>query len=304
MKKLKFCLPLPQLSSEYGLATLILRIKLPMLLVLLELLLLEKSIFIIGDSYEEVSACTCAFLDLLKPYKWVSTFIPILPKGMLDIVTSPVPFLVGAVASSETGINDIIADSRVQQEMHDGLSVVNLKKGKVYMTQQDGITSVLVNCISVVQAWNHFNQIHFFQQRLKQLSKKKSSSLSSFKLFFQNGTSPEESLTLCSIRRMIKTNILSLSGVLSKHADGWKKCCNTKPDNEILFVPTKITEQLECRLKFQETFLKTQMVTNYFEDRVKSYLKADKELKEKNGNLIASWLYLKWKAKQQVTYEK
>ena len=74
---LKFSLPLPQSSSEFGLATLILRIKLPMLLVLLKLILLEKSVLVVGSSYEEVSSCTCALLDLLKPYKWVSTFIPI-----------------------------------------------------------------------------------------------------------------------------------------------------------------------------------------------------------------------------------
>ena len=48
-----------------------------MLLVLLKILLLERSVLVIGSSYEEVSSCTCALLDLLKPYKWVSTFIPI-----------------------------------------------------------------------------------------------------------------------------------------------------------------------------------------------------------------------------------
>ena len=74
---LKFSLPLPQLSSEFGVATLILRIKLHMLLVLLKLILLEKSVLVIGSSYEEVSSCTCALLDLLKPYKWASTFVPI-----------------------------------------------------------------------------------------------------------------------------------------------------------------------------------------------------------------------------------
>ena len=77
IERLKFSLPLPQLSSEFGVATLILRIKLPMLLVLLKLILLERSVLVIGSSYEDVSSCTCAILDLLKPYKWVSTFIPI-----------------------------------------------------------------------------------------------------------------------------------------------------------------------------------------------------------------------------------
>ena len=74
---LTFSLPLPQLSSEFGVATLVVRIKLHMLLVLLKIILLERSVLVVGSSYEEVSSCTCALLDLLKPYKWVSTFIPI-----------------------------------------------------------------------------------------------------------------------------------------------------------------------------------------------------------------------------------
>ena len=70
IKSFKFSLPLPQLTSEWGVATLILRIKLPMLLILLKLILLERSVLVIGSSYEEVSSCTCALIDLLKPYKW------------------------------------------------------------------------------------------------------------------------------------------------------------------------------------------------------------------------------------------
>ena len=69
---------------------------------------------------------------------------------MFDIVNSPVPFIAGAVASTEEGIDDIISDCRVQEEMSFGLSVVNLNEGKVLMSQEDGITSTLQNCLSIV----------------------------------------------------------------------------------------------------------------------------------------------------------
>ena len=69
---------------------------------------------------------------------------------MFDIVNSPVPFIVGVVASTKEGIEDILSDSRVNQEMLLGLSVVDLNKGRVLMTQEDGITDTLQNCLSIV----------------------------------------------------------------------------------------------------------------------------------------------------------
>merc|ERR1711983_118203 len=53
-------LPLPQISSEYGVATLLLRVKVTGLLFLLNSLLLERSVLVIGSSYEEVTSCASA----------------------------------------------------------------------------------------------------------------------------------------------------------------------------------------------------------------------------------------------------
>merc|ERR1719232_1708292 len=70
--KLSIPLPLPQVTGEFAIATLMLRFKLPNLLKITMLLLLEQSVLVIGASADEVSSCTCALLDLLKPYKWAS----------------------------------------------------------------------------------------------------------------------------------------------------------------------------------------------------------------------------------------
>ena len=88
-----YAMPLPQISNEWGVAQLILRFKLPMLLNLLLLLLLERSVLIIGENSEDVSSCAFALLDLLKPYKWSSIFLPSLSEDMIDFISSPVPFI-------------------------------------------------------------------------------------------------------------------------------------------------------------------------------------------------------------------
>lgn len=65
-------------------------------------LLLEKQVVIMSDSPAKVSAVCTALLLLLTPFQWQSTYIPLLPSGLLDFLHSPVPFLVGCHSLSET----------------------------------------------------------------------------------------------------------------------------------------------------------------------------------------------------------
>merc|ERR1712172_474871 len=81
-------LPLPQIVSEWGVARLILRIKLPSITILLKLLLLERSVLVLGNSCEEVSSCAFALLELLKPFKWPSIFIPSLSEEMMGFTSA------------------------------------------------------------------------------------------------------------------------------------------------------------------------------------------------------------------------
>merc|ERR1719296_363231 len=113
---LVYALPLPQISNEWGVAQLILRFKLPMLLNLLILLLLERSVLIIGENSEDVSSCAFALLDLLKPHKWSSVFLPSLAEDMIDFITSPVPFIAGMVGKDKQSLESIEKDSRVKHE--------------------------------------------------------------------------------------------------------------------------------------------------------------------------------------------
>ena len=64
-------------------------------------LLLEENVLLISDSSSKLTACAEAICSLLYPIKWVSTFIPLLPRTIgehifvdyeLDLLT---PFIIG-----------------------------------------------------------------------------------------------------------------------------------------------------------------------------------------------------------------
>jgi len=131
-----YSLPLPQTSNEYGIAQLILRFKLPMLLNVLILLLLERSVLIIGDKSEDVSSCAFALLDLLKPYKWASVFLPSLSEDMIDFVTAPVPFIAAMVGKDVAALKRIEMDSRVKDERMTGLTVIDVTSCKILWTEE------------------------------------------------------------------------------------------------------------------------------------------------------------------------
>merc|ERR1711862_910384 len=122
--------------------------KISILINILMLLLLEKSVLIIGDNYEEVSSTVFALIDLLHPYKWLSIFIPILSNiSMMDFISSPVPFIAGMIIDNTTKnwkMEDVIDnDRRIKKQIeYGGLTVVNINNGHVIWTQDDSITKI------------------------------------------------------------------------------------------------------------------------------------------------------------------
>ena len=125
--------------TEWGLAQLILKFPLSEVINLLMLLLIEQSVLIIGHSHEEVSACTLALKALLQPYTWPNIIIPSLPEDIMDVVSSPVPYIVGIVATREEAVKEIENDTRVKAQMDEGLTVVNLTSWKILWTTRDQI---------------------------------------------------------------------------------------------------------------------------------------------------------------------
>ena len=136
-------LPLPLISSEWGVSRLLLGIKDSGVMILLKLLLLERSVLVVGLRTEEVTSCTTALLELLNPYKWASAFMPLLPREMLDFVSSPVPFIAGTIVENSKRVQDIVRDTSVREAMSNGLSIVNLVTGKLIVTREKGTSEML-----------------------------------------------------------------------------------------------------------------------------------------------------------------
>lgn len=56
----------------------------------------QKLIFVGGNlSQETVSACVLAMAAILRPLSWVGPFLPTLPSNLLDVVSAPIPIIVG-----------------------------------------------------------------------------------------------------------------------------------------------------------------------------------------------------------------
>ncbi len=55
----------------------------------------ERQVLVVGNQPRLVSSCVLALAALLQPFPWLSPLVPILPYNMLDVLTAPVPFLMG-----------------------------------------------------------------------------------------------------------------------------------------------------------------------------------------------------------------
>ena len=140
--RLSFELPLPQLGSDWGLASILRNLNPVDIQKIINIILLERSIIVIGKNSIDVSASIFALIDLLKPFQWAGTVIPILPTSLFEILSSPVPYLVGVAGDSA---NTILTDNRITQAMEDGLSLVNLDEGFVAATPENSISDILLH---------------------------------------------------------------------------------------------------------------------------------------------------------------
>ena len=126
-------LPLPDMTGEWGVTTLLMRFHSNALLLILNLLLLENSVLMVGTKHEEVSCCTLALLDLLAPFEWASAFINSIPIDYLEFINSPVPFIAGLVLENSNTFHSILKGKLVKDAIANGLIVMNLDSGDVFV---------------------------------------------------------------------------------------------------------------------------------------------------------------------------
>lgn len=62
---------------------------------LILLLLTDNKIALFGRSYSALAESNKGILSLVYPFKYAGTNIPVLPRKLIDMLSSPVPFLLG-----------------------------------------------------------------------------------------------------------------------------------------------------------------------------------------------------------------
>ncbi len=83
--------------SDWCLTTLLSWVPPDLLVWCLSLLLQECKIIIIGHEAGLISSVVLGILTLLKPFRWVSPVIPMLPTKLLEFTEAPVPILAGVL---------------------------------------------------------------------------------------------------------------------------------------------------------------------------------------------------------------
>ncbi|KAL9183930.1 hypothetical protein ACHAXT_002016 [Thalassiosira profunda] len=289
--KISLPLPLPEVSGQWGLATLFLRIKDSGLLILLKLLLLERSVLVVGETSEEVTACTTALLELLDPYKWASAFMPLLPREMLDFVSSPVPFIAGMIVEGKRHLHSILHDHGVKDAMLHGLSIVNLVAGKLIVTREQGTSDMLRRSFQTIP------ELSLYQKRLEEYYRLPSSNLRSFQSFFKNGASPRESLTLRKVKKLVKAHMSQFTMGLNDRPDAWQQYGEfNEATGTFDFCPDKFIQPLKDRLifsiQFQEMMAHTQLFVGYVEELQLAHEKRSNLLSGPSAQFIARWVEL------------
>lgn len=86
--------------DECSLAILLAVVPVPTIVRMLGLLLLERSLIVLGNDMGVVSAIATAAKCLLSPFPWEGIFVPSLPPSAAEVMEAPVPFIVGTLTAS------------------------------------------------------------------------------------------------------------------------------------------------------------------------------------------------------------
>ena len=143
--------------------------------------------------------------------------------------------------------------------------------------------------------WYRYNEPYHYQERLEELKNNEMSSLHSFKQFIRHGLSPDEYVTLNSIKESIGRFFTHFASSISKHEDRWKDfTVKDSLTNEINFSGQKFYAPTTHLLEFQKLFSKTQLLVSYFEEK-----RMHSNVEEYHAaQLIADWVYFNIRRKR------
>lgn len=93
------------------------------LVALLAALLLERRIIFVSKSLQTLSDCCNAAMSLIYPLEWQHVFIPILPRRLMDFLSSPTPYIIGVLKSE---IDQIIPPKEYSGSIYSAMPLLDL----------------------------------------------------------------------------------------------------------------------------------------------------------------------------------
>ncbi|XP_051890554.1 DENN domain-containing protein 2D-like isoform X2 [Pristis pectinata] len=83
-------------------------------------MLLERRVIFLAEELSTLSQCIHGLAALLYPFTWQHTYIPVLPKVMLDTVCSPTPFMVGVQRQFLEEVQELPIEEGLMVDLHTG----------------------------------------------------------------------------------------------------------------------------------------------------------------------------------------
>eukprot|EP00546_Thalassionema_frauenfeldii_P022040 CAMPEP_0178898686 /NCGR_PEP_ID=MMETSP0786-20121207/2479_1 /TAXON_ID=186022 /ORGANISM="Thalassionema frauenfeldii, Strain CCMP 1798" /LENGTH=1151 /DNA_ID=CAMNT_0020569453 /DNA_START=87 /DNA_END=3539 /DNA_ORIENTATION=+ len=281
-KLIRLPLPLPKIGKEWALARFLLDVGPEAIVLCLKLMLLERSILVLGDNLQCVTTTACALIELLKPYEWASAFMPVLPLSMLDFINSPVPFIAGVSARNVYSVEN---DARVLEAMSTGMSLLNLKSNTVHITTENGVSNMISLDPYLLE------QLKFLRTRLQSYTRKNPhTALRNFNTFLNFGLSRQESLTLHSVAQVIEQHFAKFCGDLILNGKAWKRYGTIDvKTNEFIFHPEWFLNPMKADQAFQEAMVHTQLFSSFVHEKRQDQVEMEEIMEGELGHYIADW---------------
>ena len=92
-------------------------------------MLAERRVIFVAKQLSTLCSVVHAAVALLYPLKWQHTFIPILPRSMIDVVSAPVPYITGILRSMwpYIPVNELEEDFDPRPAHHGGEALLSLR---------------------------------------------------------------------------------------------------------------------------------------------------------------------------------
>jgi myotubularin-related protein 5/13 len=69
----------------------------------------EHKILFHSTSYSRLTESCRALTALMYPLRYTHTYVPILPASILEILSTPTPFIMGIHSSMQNEVNDVVS---------------------------------------------------------------------------------------------------------------------------------------------------------------------------------------------------